>query len=70
MSCDLAPYTGEIIRYRAINRWDETDEFDEWARPVAALSLNAAQVLGVTNERLASYRPSDVVLDEFLMFCV
>ncbi len=24
----LTSETGELIRYRAINRWDETDEFD------------------------------------------
>ena len=23
----------DIIRYRAVNRWDEDDFFDEWANP-------------------------------------
>ena len=29
LSSDL----GEVIRYRAVNRFDEGDEFDEWAKP-------------------------------------
>jgi hypothetical protein len=37
----LTSETGEIIRYRAIHRWDDTDGFDEWAPPVAALSPEA-----------------------------
>ena len=39
----LTSDTGEVIRYRAINRWDADDEFDEWARPVAALSPDAGR---------------------------
>ena len=60
--------TGEIIRYRAINRWDETDEFDEWARPLVAMTPDAERIVGVTNEQLAMCRPSAVVLEEFLVF--
>ena len=64
----LATGTGEIIRYRAINRWDEEDEFDEWARPVAALSPDAERIVGVTNQQLAACRPSELVLTEFVEF--
>jgi hypothetical protein len=66
----LTSQTGEIIRYRADNRWDDTDEFDEWAKPVAALSPDAERIVGVTNEQLAGCRPSEVVLEEFVAFCV
>ena len=34
----LTPEMGEIIRYRAVNRWDENHEFDEWAKPSRPLS--------------------------------
>lgn len=64
----LTPETGEIIRYRAINRWDETDEFNEWARPLAAMTPDAERIVGVSNEQLAGCRPSKVVLEEFLAF--
>lgn len=42
--------TGEIIRYLAINRWDQENEFDEWARPMATLTPEAERIVGVTNE--------------------
>ena len=48
----LTSGTGEIIRYRAINRWDEEDEFDEWAKPLVAMSPEAQRIVGVTNEQL------------------
>lgn len=64
----LTTGTGEIIRYRAINRWDDTVEFDEWAKPVAALSPEAQHITGVTNEQLSGCRPSKVVLEEFVGF--
>jgi len=64
----LTPEMGEIIRYRAVNRWDEDDEFDEWAMPSVALSTEAERILGVTNEQLAHCRPTDEVLDEFAKF--
>ena len=60
----LTSETGELIRYRAINRWDETDEFDEWARPTAALSPEAERIVGVTSEQLAGCRPSELVLED------
>ena len=64
----LTSETGEIIRYRAINRWDDTDEFDEWARPEVALTPEAQRIVGVTNEQLAGCRPSELVLGVFLAF--
>jgi DNA polymerase III alpha subunit (gram-positive type) len=64
----LTPEKGEIIHYYAVNRWDEEDEFDEFAKPSVALSPEAERILGVTNERLANCRPSNVVLPEFLAF--
>ncbi len=67
----LTSERGELIRYRAISRWDPDDEFDERARPVAALTPDAERIVGVTNEQLAGCRSSAVVLDEFLEFlCV
>ena len=64
----LTPEKGEIIHYYAVNRWDEEDEFDEWAKPSVALSPEAERVLGVTNAQLDHCRSTDVVLDEFLSF--
>lgn len=64
----LTPEIGEIIRYRAVNRWDENDEFDEWAKPSTALSAEAERILGVTNEQLAHCRPSAIVLEDFLEY--
>lgn len=64
----LTPERGEIIRYRAVNRWDENDEFDEWAEPLRPLSAEAERVLGVTNEQLDRCRPSPIVLSDFLGF--
>lgn len=64
----LTPERGEIIRYRAVNRWDEDDEFDEWAKPSRPLSAEAERVLGVTNEQLDRCRPTSLVLDDFLAF--
>ena len=64
----LTPEMGEIIHYRAVNRWDENDEFDEWAKPSQALSAEAERILGVTNEQLAHCRSTEVVGQEFLDF--
>ena len=64
----LTPEKGEIIHYYAVNRWDEEDEFDEWAKPSRPLSAEAELILGVTNSQLESCRPTAVVLDEFLAF--
>lgn len=66
----LTSDSGEIIRYRAINRWDPEDEFDEWAKPMAALTPDAERIVGVTNEQLSGCRPTEVVLDEFVLFLV
>lgn len=64
----LTPEKGEIIHFYAVNRWDEDDEFDEWAKPMVPLSCEAERILGVTNEQLAHCRPNDIVLEEFLAF--
>lgn len=64
----LTPDRGEIIHYRAVNRWGEDDFFDEWAKPSVPLSAEAEEILGVANERLRHCRPTSEVLDEFLRF--
>ncbi len=64
----LTPEKGEIIRYHAINRLNEDDEFDEWARPTRPLTVEAESILGVTNEQLAQCRPVELVQNDFLAF--
>jgi hypothetical protein len=64
----LTPEKGEIIHFYAVNRWDEDDEFDEWAKPLVALSPEAEAIIGVNNAQLSYCRPSDVVLGDFLHF--
>lgn len=64
----LTPEKGEIIHYHAVNRWDENDEFDEWAKPVRPLAAEAERILGVTNERLLRCRETEFVLMDFLDF--
>ena len=64
----LTTGTGEIIRYRAINRWDDTDEFDEWARPSVPLTHEAERIVGGANEQLACCRPSEMVLEDYSAF--
>lgn len=46
----LTPDKGEIIRYRAINHWDEDDLFDEWAWPLVTLLPEVGQALGIAKE--------------------
>ncbi|MFD1766663.1 hypothetical protein ACFSAG_07385 [Sphingorhabdus buctiana] len=64
----LTPEKGEIIHYYAVNRWDEDDVFEEWAKPLVALSPEAERILGVTNSQLAHCRSTDIVLNEFWNF--
>lgn len=64
----LTPEKGEIIHYYAVNRWDEEDEFDEFAKPSVALSPEAERILGVTNSQLDRCRPTDVVMQSFAAF--
>jgi hypothetical protein len=64
----LTPEKGEIIHFYAINRWDEDDEFDEWAKPSVALSQEAEKIIGVTNAQLEFCRSTDVVLEDFILF--
>lgn len=64
----LTPEKGEIIHYYAVNRWDDEDEFEEWAKPSVELSLEAERIVGVTNEQLAHCRSGNAVLVDFLGF--
>ncbi len=64
----LTPEVGDIIRFRAENIADPEDAFDEWASPPRLLSIDAEQVIGTTNERLARCRPMQAVLRDFLDF--
>lgn len=64
----LTPEKGEIIHYYAVNRWDEDDEFDEWAKPSRSLSMEAQHILGVTNEQLTLCREGSKVIEDFLCF--
>lgn len=64
----LSPEMGDIIHFYAVNRWDEDDVFDEWAKPTRPLSPEAEQIVGTTNEQLARCRPTEVVLTDFLAF--
>ena len=64
----LTPEKGEIIHFYAVNRWDEEDGFDEWAKPLVALSAEAEGVIGVNNDQLDGCRSTDVVLEDFLAF--
>ena len=58
----LTPEKGEIIHYYAVNRWDDEDEFDEWAKPLVALSPDAERILDVTNAQLECCRSTDEVV--------
>ena len=62
------PETGEIIHSYAVNRWEADDEFDEWAKPLVALSAEAERILGVTNSQLAQCRSTDKVMQSFKEF--
>jgi DNA polymerase III alpha subunit (gram-positive type) len=64
----LTPEKGEIIRYRAVNRWNENDEFDEWARPSKPLTTVAEKIVAVTNRQLANCRATNDVLGDFADF--
>lgn len=64
----LTPEKGEIIHFYAVNRWDEDDEFDEFARPQRPLSPEAERILGFTNDQLADCRTTDQVMDDFYKF--
>lgn len=64
----LTPENGEIIHFYAVNRWDENDEFDEWAKPLVALSAEAEAIIGVTNSQLECCRSTGLVLEDFRSF--
>ena len=63
-----APAKGEIIHYYAVNRWDDEDVFDEYARPQHPLSPEADRILGFTDDQLANCQTTDQVLGNFLHF--
>lgn len=65
----LTPENGEIIHFYAVNRWDENDVFDEWARPSRPLTADAERILGVRNEQLAYCRSTNKVFADFVEFC-
>ena len=64
----LTPERGEIIHFYAVNRWDEDDVFDEYARPQRPLSPEVERILGFTNDQLADCRTTDQVLSDFMRF--
>ncbi|WP_397590337.1 hypothetical protein [Sphingorhabdus sp.] len=64
----LTPEKGEIIHYYAVNRWDENDEFDEWAKPLVALSAEAEAIIGVNNDQLDGCRSTVAVGSDFINF--
>jgi hypothetical protein len=64
----LTPENGEIIHYYAVNRWDEEDQFDEWAKPFRPLSADAERILGVTNSQLDHCRSTVAVGSDFINF--
>ena len=64
----LAPEKGEIIHYNAVNRWDDEDVFDEFAKPSRPLTAEAERILGVTNSQLAQCRSTDKVMQSFKEF--
>ena len=64
----LTPEKGEIIHFHVVNRWDDDDFFDEWAKPSVPLSAEAEEIVGTTNERLRHCRATPVALEDFLAF--
>ena len=64
----LTPEKGEIIHYYAVNRWDEDDEFNEWAKPSVALMAEAETIIGVTNAQLDGCRSTAAALEDFRSF--
>jgi hypothetical protein len=65
---ELTRAKGEIIHFYAVNRWDENDEFDEWAKPSVALSSEVEAIIGVTNVQPAECRSTDKVMQSFKKF--
>ena len=64
----LDPDQHEIMRYHAVNRWDENDEFFEYARPRHPLCDEAETITGITNDQLEFCRPSDIAMADFRAF--
>ena len=55
----LTPEKGEIIRYRAVNRWDEDDEFYEWATPSIRHQVRCLRKRRITGAGWVHRRRSD-----------
>ncbi len=64
----LTPEKGDIIHFYAVNRWDENDVFDEWAKPSRPLTPHAEQIVGRSNGQLAQCRPTESVLNDLFLF--
>lgn len=58
----------DVIRFHAVNRWDEDDEFLEYACPREPLCAEAERITGITNDQLAHCRSSDAVMADFRAF--
>ncbi len=54
------------LTYRALSQ--EKDEFEEWAKPLVALSAEAERILGVTNSQLECCRSTDKVMQSLIAF--
>ena len=57
-----------MIHYRTYRPQETEDEFGEWTRPEVALMPEAERLAGVAKKQLASWRPSEVVLEDFRDF--
>lgn len=65
---NLNPIDGDIIRFRAVNRFDPDDCFDEWVKPDRPMLPFAEKFTGTTNAKLARCRSIEAVLSDFLDF--
>lgn len=57
-----------MIRFHVVNPWDEDDELFGNARPSIPLCEFTEEIKALTNERLANFRPSAAVMDDFRTF--
>ncbi len=65
---NLNPIDGDIIRFRAVNRFDPDDCFDEWVKPPRPMLPFAEKFIGTTYAKLAHCRSIDAALSDFLDF--
>ena len=64
----LDPESGDIVRFRAVNRFDPDDELDERAKPSRPMSSGAEEVLGNAGDRSAPSRTMQDALTDFFDF--